>query len=149
MDRRILIENILTLLPLLHKKFSKDMASCSISRQQMELLFHVNLDGDKPMSYYGTKLMISKPNLTVLADKLIEEGYIERVLSPADRRVVLLRMTAQGLAFFETQKQRLVAMMLEKLEVYEDYEILRLNELFSEIRAIFLKEDASTEVGRE
>ena len=143
MDRRILIETIMTLVPLLHKKFSKDVGSCEITRQQMELLYFINTEGEKPMSYYGTKLMISKPNLTVLADKLIEEGYIERVLSPADRRVVMLRLTDKGRALFERQRAMVMALMLEKLEDFDDYEITRLNELFGEIKSIFMKNEGT------
>ncbi len=143
MDRRILIESIMTLVPVLHKKFSKDIGNCEITRQQMELLFYVSTEGEKPMSYYGTKLMISKPNLTVLADKLIEEGYIERILSPADRRVVLLKMTKMGEGFFESQQKKMTELMLEKLEDFNDQEIERLNELFTEIKSIFMKNEGS------
>lgn len=143
MDRRILIESIMTLVPVLHKKFSKDTGNCDITRQQMELLFFISTEGEKPMSYYGTKLMISKPNLTVLADKLIEEGYIQRILSPTDRRVVLLKLTEMGELFFESQRKRMTEMMLEKLEDFNDQEIERLNELFSEIKSIFMKNEAS------
>lgn len=143
MDRRILIESIMTLVPVLHKKFSKDTGNCDITRQQMELLFFISTEGEKPMSYYGTKLMISKPNLTVLADKMIEEGYIQRILSPTDRRVVLLKLTEMGELFFESQRKRMTEMMLEKLEDFNDQEIERLNELFSEIKSIFMKNEAS------
>lgn len=143
MDRRILIETIMTLVPVLHKKFSKDLGSCEITRQQMELLYFINTEGEKPMSYYGTKLMISKPNLTVLADKLIDEGYIERVLSPADRRVVMLRLTDKGRDFFERQRALVTELMLEKLEDFNDPEITRLNELFGEIKSIFMKNEGT------
>ena len=142
MDRRILIESIMTLVPVLHKKFSKDTGSCALTRQQMELLYFVSSEGEKPMSFYGTKMMISKPNLTVLADKLIEEGYLERILSPADRRVVLLKMTDQGTRFFEDQRIKMTELMLEKLEDFDDHEIERLNALFSEIKSIFMKNEA-------
>ncbi|SCZ79736.1 MarR family winged helix-turn-helix transcriptional regulator [Acidaminobacter hydrogenoformans] len=143
MDRRVLIETILTLVPVLHKKFSKDLGSCEITRQQMELLYFINTEGEKPMSYYGSKLMISKPNLTVLADKLIEEGYIERVLSPADRRVVMLRLTVKGRNFFQRQRALVTELMLEKLEDFSDPEITRLNELFGEIKSIFMKNEGT------
>jgi len=133
----------MTLVPVLHKKFSKDTGNCEITRQQMELLFFVSTEGEKPMSYYGTKLMISKPNLTVLADKLIEEGYLQRILSPSDRRVVLLKLTEMGERFFESQRSKMTEMMLEKLEDFNDQEIERLNALFSEIKSIFMKNEAS------
>lgn len=143
MDRRILIESIMTLVPVLHKKFSRDFGGCEITRQQLELLFFVSSEGEKPMSYYGSKLMISKPNLTVLADKLIEEGYLQRILSPADRRMVLLKMTEKGEGFFDNQRKKVTELMLEKLEDFNDLEIERLNELFSEIKSIFMKNEAS------
>ena len=38
------------------------------------------------MHYYGQKLLISKPNMTTLANKLIKEGLLERQTDENDQR---------------------------------------------------------------
>ncbi len=41
-------------------------------------------------------LRVSGANVTQLIDGLVAEGWVERVVSPADRRVVHARLTAKG-----------------------------------------------------
>ena len=45
-----------------------------------------------------------KPHVTVIVDKLIEEGYVERQSDPKDRRVVNILLTEKGLKDFEKIK---------------------------------------------
>ncbi len=41
-------------------------------------------------------LSVSGPNVTQLIDGLVTEGWVERVVSPTDRRVVHARLTQEG-----------------------------------------------------
>jgi DNA-binding MarR family transcriptional regulator len=41
-------------------------------------------------------LRVSPPNVTVLVDRLVERGLVQRLQSPSDGRVTILRLTAQG-----------------------------------------------------
>ncbi len=41
-------------------------------------------------------LRVSSPNVTQLIDGLVAQGWVERVVSPSDRRVVHARLTPQG-----------------------------------------------------
>ena len=86
MEREKLIENMMTFFPLLHKKIHKKWPECGLTRLQFELLFNIIKHDGMPMSYYSEKMLISRPNLTGLGDKLIEEGLIERSPDDNDRR---------------------------------------------------------------
>ncbi|MFZ5987789.1 MAG: MarR family winged helix-turn-helix transcriptional regulator [Bacillota bacterium] len=138
-DKEAIIENLLTFLPILYKRIFKGMAECDITRQQMELLYYLKHEGGKPMNYYGSKMLISKPNLSVLADKLIEEGFVERGYLPDDRRVIILKITGKGEKFLQEQMNRIKKHLLEKMSAFGDEDIKRLNELMEESRAIILK----------
>ncbi|MFT4135143.1 MarR family winged helix-turn-helix transcriptional regulator [Microbacterium sp.] len=52
---------------------------------------------------------VSQPALTQLADRLVTEGYAVRVSSPDDGRVVLVDVTAHGLAALEQRHHDRVA----------------------------------------
>ena len=93
MERAKLIENMMTFFPLLHKKMVKRWPLSSISKLQFELLFSIIKHDGMPMSYYSEKMLISRPNLTGLSDKLIEEGLVERLQDPDDRRIIILKAT--------------------------------------------------------
>jgi DNA-binding MarR family transcriptional regulator len=53
-------------------------------------------DGTLSMSDIGKRLYISKPYMTVLIDTLIDDGYVERLPDPGDRRVINIAITQRG-----------------------------------------------------
>ncbi|MCX7560136.1 MarR family transcriptional regulator [Sulfitobacter sp. F26204] len=57
------------------------------------------------MSQLSGVLRVSNGNVTGIADRLSDEGLVERVAVPGDRRAIVLRLTPEGLAVFEGQAQ--------------------------------------------
>ncbi|MGE5632063.1 MAG: MarR family winged helix-turn-helix transcriptional regulator [Caulobacteraceae bacterium] len=139
MDRIKLVENILTFIPSVFKRLMKAYPNLEITRQQLGLLFHINCENGKPMSYYSEKMMIPKSNLTVLSDKLIKEGLAERAFDLGDRRVITLKITKKGREFLYEHKEKVKHEILKKLDSLSDADVKRLNELIEEIREIFDK----------
>lgn len=61
-------------------------------------------DGLK-MSQLSGVLRVSNGNVTGIADRLSDEGLVERVPVPGDRRAMVLRLTDAGRGEFATQAQ--------------------------------------------
>ncbi len=143
MDREKLTEsfteNFFTTMPLIHKKLMRNIINNTLdmSKQQYQLLFVIQHDNGRPMSYYSEKMLISKPNLTVIVDKLLQEGYVERDFDPDDRRVIILKMTDKGEGVVCKTKKKILKHMKKKLEALSDGEITRLNGIFIEMKSIF------------
>ncbi|HEU0074116.1 MAG TPA: MarR family transcriptional regulator [Dehalococcoidia bacterium] len=57
-------------------------------------------------------LRVSGPNITQLIDGLVAEGWVERVVNPADRRVVHARLTREG----KQRAARLVPAIVEYMQ---------------------------------
>lgn len=57
------------------------------------------------MSQLSGVLRVSNGNVTGIADRLSDEGLVERVAVPGDRRATVLRLTPDGQAEFATQAQ--------------------------------------------
>ena len=55
------------------------------------------------MSQLSGVLRVSNGNVTGIADRLAEEGLVERVPVPGDRRAMILRLTGAGQAEFASQ----------------------------------------------
>jgi DNA-binding MarR family transcriptional regulator len=55
------------------------------------------------MSQLSGVLRVSNGNVTGIADRLTEEGFVERVPVPGDRRAMILRLTPSGQAEFKKQ----------------------------------------------
>ncbi len=141
MDREKLSESILTIVPFLFKKLMKVFPAAEISKQQLELLFQISHEDRKPMSFYSEKMMVPKSNLTVISDKLIIEGLIERVFDPNDRRIIILKITPKGVEYLGEYKKIIIREMKKKLESLNNDDIKRLNELIGEMKIIFNKID--------
>jgi DNA-binding MarR family transcriptional regulator len=57
------------------------------------------------MSQLSGVLRVSNGNVTGIADRLGEEGLVERIAVPGDRRATILRLTKSGEAVFAGQAQ--------------------------------------------
>ena len=139
MSTEKLAEQLFTIGPLIHKKLNKGMPIGGIPKQQLALLFCISEENGKTMKHYGNKMMISKSNVTILADKLIEEKLIERELVPNDRRVVLLTITEKGREYLGQQKIKFKQALIKKLEILDSQDVDTLIDLFERIRVVFDK----------
>ena len=135
--REELAKNFMRLGPTLFKKISLRPPEMDVSMQQLGLLFLIQSENGKPMKYYGERMMISRPNLTVMADRLIAEGLVERGEDPEDRRVVILRITEKGAARLAQHQEQAIKVLSNRFEAFEDRDVERLNQLFTEISLIF------------
>jgi DNA-binding MarR family transcriptional regulator len=57
------------------------------------------------MSQLSGVLRVSNGNVTGIADRLSDEGFVERIAVPGDRRATKLRLTQTGLEEFNRQAQ--------------------------------------------
>ena len=74
------------------------------------------------MSDIGKCLSMPKPHITVIVDKLIEEGYVERLNDPKDRRIVNILITDKGLKDFEDIKEAVSENLKIKLSTLDEEE---------------------------
>ena len=73
------------------------MIRVGVSMTQLHVLWLLEHHGDVPMSRLAELLDVSLSNSTGLVDRMEERGLVERVRVPDDRRLVLVRIGAQGL----------------------------------------------------
>jgi DNA-binding MarR family transcriptional regulator len=90
------------------------------------------------MSDIGKCLSMPKPHVTVIVDKLIEEGYVERQSDPNDRRVVNILLTEKGLEDFENIKQEISENLKIKLSKLSEDEQEILADASQKVREILI-----------
>lgn len=116
-------ENLISIHPLLYKSISKPLRhQTSITPGGMFVLGRLKRHGILSMSDIGKCLSMPKPHITVIVDKLIEEGYVERLNDPKDRRIVNILITGKGLKDFEDIKQAVSENLKIKLSTLNDEE---------------------------
>ena len=90
------------------------------------------------MSDIGKHLSMPKPHVTVIVDKLIDEGYVERQNDPNDRRIINILLTEKGKEDFEAMKQAISENLKEKLSLLNEEEQQRLSMASQSVKEILL-----------
>lgn len=78
-------------------------------------------------------LAVSAPNITILLDRLVDRGWIERVRSEFDRRVQHIHLTAEGARFAEQSHRASLTCEKEMLKNLTPGEQLMLLELLDKV----------------
>ncbi len=90
---------------------SEDMAikelktGSDLSVSEMHTLVAIGRKQPKPMSEVAAELLISVSTLSIAISKLESRGYVRRIKSEADRRVVRITLSAKGRRALEEHEQ--------------------------------------------
>jgi len=91
---------------------------------------HVETAGD-----LARELDIATGATTRLIDSLEARGFVERDAKDGDRRVVLVRLTRKGLAYFKSRLPALLECWNELLVDWKDEEVKQLTRLLDKLHA--------------
>jgi DNA-binding MarR family transcriptional regulator len=135
----IIAENLMTIHPLLYKSLSKPLRTKTpITPGGMFVMGSLKRHGILSMSDIGKCLSMPKPHITVIVDKLIEEGYVERHDDPKDRRIVNVLLTEKGLIDFEQLKLIISENLKEKLLTLNEEEQEQLSASSQNVKDILI-----------
>jgi DNA-binding MarR family transcriptional regulator len=104
-------------------------------------------EGPLPTSEIGKRMDISKPYMTALIDKLIEEGLVQRIPDMDDRRIINVAATKAGVDFFKEFRNRARKLIKQNLSTLSPEDISSFHDSMENIRLIISKldRDAPTE----
>ncbi|VVB78522.1 Transcriptional regulator SlyA [uncultured archaeon] len=74
-------------------KNNKELAPNHSSSHVLHMLYK---NGIMTMTDIGEDLCISKPNLTVIIEQLVEKNLVKRIYEESDRRVIKIQITDKG-----------------------------------------------------
>ena len=100
----------------------------NISVNDMHIMDAVGIREQKNMSTVARALNVTVGTLTIAVNNLVKKGYIQRVRSEEDRRVVLISLTEKGeKAFFHHRDfhEKMVLAILKDLNVEETEALTR------------------------
>ena len=112
----LIAENLMAIHPLLYKSISKPLRTrSSITPGGMFVMESLKRRGMLSMSDIGKCLSMPKPHITVIVDKLIDEGYVVRQNDSKDRRIINISLTDKGLIDFEEIREAVSMTLKSKL----------------------------------
>ncbi len=92
-------EDIIAIMPVIHKKlinFVDEGVELDLSHYHFAILGMLSKSNALPVSEIGRRLLISKPQMTAMLNKLSDLGLVTRSQSPQDRRIVYISITPDG-----------------------------------------------------
>lgn len=116
-----------------NKKFSK------MTTNDMHVIEAIGPDEAKTMSTVAKTLNVTLGTLTIAVNSLVKKGYVNRVRSEKDRRVVLVSLTKEGMQAYRHHQKFHDEMIQSVIETLEDDErevlhraLDKLNQFFKE-----------------
>jgi DNA-binding MarR family transcriptional regulator len=96
-----IIEDLFYVLPIIHKKLLKiDPArfaeGVNLSRLHVAIMGITREDGPLAISEIAARLLISKPQMTLLINQLVKGGLVQKLLNEKDHRISDIALTAEG-----------------------------------------------------
>ena len=132
---RVIADDISQTIPKLHRwMLRSDIEGNSPYSPMAAVLKVVKKQGPISMSAIADALYYSKQNLTKLVDKMVKEGYVERLPDPSDRRVSRVALTMQGRTFLAGRKENIKNRMVEDLSHISEEDLERLFETFEQVK---------------
>ena len=93
-----------------------------LSPLQINVLLLLSGNAAPSMSQIATRLDISKPNVTPIIDRLIQDGYVSRTANTQDRRIVNISATEKGKKLIRTIRSDMRKMMQERFASHTEEE---------------------------
>jgi len=91
--------NIILLFPIYHKNLIKSQDQCSLItpfNPKFRILGMLMFYGTMPMSAISKKLCVTKPGITAIIHRLVEEKMVDRHYEKEDRRIIKISLTEKG-----------------------------------------------------
>ncbi|ALS23436.1 MULTISPECIES: MarR family winged helix-turn-helix transcriptional regulator [Paenibacillus] len=98
-------------------------ADLSLTGPQMMILFTISSSGRCPVGQLAQKMEVTPGAISVMIDRLVNNGFVVRKYDPKDRRVVLLEITGQGREALEKIREVRTAQIKQYLAYLEPDEL--------------------------
>jgi len=138
----IITENLLRVFPLIHRvllRIDFNPVNYNISRPHFIVMNVLDEMGAVPVSTVGKKLIIAKPQMTRLIDRLIDLEIVERQPDLNDRRVINVKLTDKGINILEQCRELIRDNVRSKLSCLEDEDLEELLVALKKLKNIGLK----------
>ena len=107
-----------------------------VTAAQYRVLFLIYQKEPCRMSDLSKEAMVSTSSLTIMLNKLVDQGLVKRQSSAKDRRVILVKLTDQGKAILQDVHRRYLSAIEEKVALLEPEQKKTLHDLLKEVNEI-------------
>jgi DNA-binding MarR family transcriptional regulator len=113
----------------------------TLSKSELFTLLQVERNGEIIMSQIADYINISMSTATGIVERLVKQGFIERNRNDSDRRIVTIRLTAEGKTLAESIKSKIFGVARQLLESLSEEEQKLLFSIFTKITNVLSSMD--------
>lgn len=107
-----------------------------LGRLDTGVLGYLSRMGSSTLTEAAQKLCVSKPQMSVLADRLVEQGLVERTRDEEDRRVTWIAITPAGRAALRAAVRSYSARMKELLAPLSQEQVMGIKSSLERLAAV-------------
>lgn len=107
----------------LAEQHAPDFLEIAVTMPQAKVLYLVGAASELHMSELAARLGVGLSTVSGLVDRLVDQGLVDRRDDPADRRQVLLSLTAAGAAFLDRFRELNARQLRALLAVLDEAEL--------------------------
>jgi DNA-binding MarR family transcriptional regulator len=116
------------------RRFQDEDAFGEVSMSEYDVLYTLSkADGPVRMGELGCSVLLSQAGLSRLVDRLVRRGLVERCPDPADRRSVLVQLSAAGRAAQKQVGRRHARHVADAMSVLDPDELRQLRSLATKL----------------
>jgi DNA-binding MarR family transcriptional regulator len=130
------------LLPLLQKKIYRPCRQAQrniISPMQIRSMVLLREKGSITMTELANEMLIAKPQLTPIIDKLIDSDLVERKNEKDDRRIIKISLTPSGHELLQEHKAEMIEMLKKKIDFFDIKDLAALDKALDQVINIINK----------
>jgi DNA-binding MarR family transcriptional regulator len=118
---------------ILHRDAERALSPTGLSLAELRILYILNKSGPLPMRKLTDDILITPGAMTGLIDGLEDKGFVERIRSVYDRRVITIKNTSKGVTILKRARLLHKQYVEKKFESMSKEEILQLMELLDKL----------------
>lgn len=107
----------------IEEKELKQRGITDLSMSEIHTIEAIGYDGMRTMSETAEQLRVTLGTLTTAVNRLVKKGYVDRLRSDSDRRIVFVKLTEKGEEVFRIHEEfhaEMVEKMVNGLRMDED-----------------------------
>ncbi|ABV62572.1 MarR family transcriptional regulator [Bacillus pumilus] len=104
-----------------------------LSRNEFLILNLLREQGAKKVTEFASILGVSASHITAVTDTLVEKGWITRIRSKEDRRIIKIHLTDKGKEITEHFEKKKTEYFMERFESFDDEELKTMIKLFKKL----------------
>lgn len=124
------------LMKCVYRQYINQNQNQAITPNQYRLLHILKHGGPYKMSDLGTHVHTSFGSLTVMMDRLVAKGLVERYFLPEDRRVVMVKLTPVGIETLEVYRADILCILERQIQYLDIDEKHRLRDIVKEMKEL-------------